>query len=70
MTKIEIKCKTRSIGFTEAQLDILKAKAKSMTLEDIDPQEYYHALSLLLLTERDHYLYGREDKRLTTGDIK
>ena len=70
MTKIEAKCEKRALGFTRAQLDILKAKAMLMTKDDEDPLEFYHALSLLMLSERDDYLFGRTSRRLTTGDIR
>ena len=70
MTKIEKKCIDRAKNFSVVQLQILEAKARSMTLEDIDPQEYYYALALLMLTERDAYLWGRDSQRLTTGEIK
>ena len=69
MTKIEAKVAHRSKEFTEAQLAILKAKAKDMTALDDDPQEYYYALALLLFCEKEDYIYGKEEKRLTTGDI-
>ena len=68
MTKIEKKCIDRSRSFTNNQLLKLEAKAKQMTIDD-DPQEYYYALALLMLSEKEAYLYGREDRRLTTGDI-
>ncbi len=70
MTKIEKKCIDRSRAFTNNQLVKLEVKAKMMTVDDDDPQEYYYALALLLSSEREDYLYGREDRRLTTGEIK
>ena len=69
MTKIEAKCAHRAKQFTKKQLTVLENKAQQMTIED-EPEEYYHALSLLMLSERDHYMFGRTEKRLTTGDIR
>jgi hypothetical protein len=68
MTKIEAKCAHRSKWFNKTQLTVLEDKAKQMTIDD-DLEEYYYTLSLLMLSERDDYLFGRTDKRLTKGDL-
>ena len=69
MTKIEAKCLHRAKWFNEDQLIVLENKAKELTIDD-DMEEYYHALALLMFSEKDDYLYGRESRRLTTGDIR
>ena len=69
MSKIEDKCITRAVNFNKEQLTILKAKAKAMTIDD-EPEEYYYALALIMYSEREDYLHGKTNGRLTTGMIK